>query len=636
MRRRTGVRAALLACFLLVIGTHSTAAPIPGTVHFTTAGDFSASANALAVFDKIDELDSDLTITLGDLSYGTAGQEQAWCDQVTSRVGEGYPFELLAGNHESNGQNGNINDFSACLPNQLPGVKGVYGRQYYVDVPQNDPIVRFINISPGLPYPDGNWNYPAGSARYNWTKDKIDTAQADGIPWIVVSMHKPCITVGIYTCESGADLFNLLLAEKVDLVLGGHEHGYQRSHQLTHRTGCTSLTPNQYNANCVIDNDDAFAKGAGTVAAVVGTGGVGQREVFANDPEADYFAATAGSNLNQTFGVLDVKATDDRLTAKFERATGGTLADTFTITRGAPNEPPVAAFTSNCTDLACTFDGSGSSDPDGTITGYAWNFGDNSSGTGAAPSHTYAAAGAYPVTLTVTDNGGVARSLTKNVTVTGGAITTYVSDTFTRTVASGFGSTAPAPGGAWTHAGGNTNFSVNGSQGLIRVAAGAGPTAYLAGVNAPSADLTTTVSLDKVPAGGTMYLSILGRRVGAEYYSTKIKISASGSTAIELVRKPATGAEVVLQSSIVVPGTYAVGDSLNVRLQAIGSNPTLLQAKVWEVGTTEPISWQRSVSDSTPGLQTGGSVGIYPYLSGGATNAPVTVRIDELTVKAAP
>ena len=71
----------------------------------------------------------DLNLALGDLSYGATGAEQAWCDFVTARVGAGFPFELLAGNHESNGQNGNINDFSACLPNQLPGVVGTYGRQ---------------------------------------------------------------------------------------------------------------------------------------------------------------------------------------------------------------------------------------------------------------------------------------------------------------------------------------------------------------------------------------------------------------------------------------------------------------------------------------------------------------------------
>ena len=107
----------------------------PGSVHSSAAGDYATSANTAAVLDTVDSLADDLHLALGDLSYGTTGQEQAWCDFVTSRVGAGYPFELVAGNHESSGENGNINDFSACLPNQLPGAVGTYGRQYYVDVP---------------------------------------------------------------------------------------------------------------------------------------------------------------------------------------------------------------------------------------------------------------------------------------------------------------------------------------------------------------------------------------------------------------------------------------------------------------------------------------------------------------------
>ncbi|WP_113699336.1 S8 family serine peptidase [Nonomuraea lactucae] len=81
------------------------------------------------------------------------------------------------------------------------------------------------------------------------------------------------------------------------------------------------------------------------------------------------------------------------------------------------NRPPTAAFTSSCNQLACSFNGSGSSDPDGTIASHAWDFGDGSSGTGASPTHTYAAAGTYTVKLTVTDNQGATGSVTKQVTV---------------------------------------------------------------------------------------------------------------------------------------------------------------------------------------------------------------------------
>ena len=40
--------------------------------------------------------------------------------------------------------------------------------------------------------------------------------------------------------------------------------------------------------------------------------------------------------------------------------------------------------------VALNFDGSGSSDPDGTIVAYDWDFGDGTTGTGATPTHTYA------------------------------------------------------------------------------------------------------------------------------------------------------------------------------------------------------------------------------------------------------
>ena len=77
---------------------------------------------------------------------------------------------------------------------------------------------------------------------------------------------------------------------------------------------------------------------------------------------------------------------------------------------GVPNAPPVAAVSANPTSgtapLTVTFDGSASTDSDGSITSYAWNFGDGATGTGPAASHTYNNAGSYTATLTVTDNGG--------------------------------------------------------------------------------------------------------------------------------------------------------------------------------------------------------------------------------------
>ena len=52
------------------------------------------------------------------------------------------------------------------------------------------------------------------------------------------------------------------------------------------------------------------------------------------------------------------------------------------------------------------FDGGGSSDPDGTVTGYEWDFGDGATGSGPSPAHTYSRVGDYKVTLIVTDDKG--------------------------------------------------------------------------------------------------------------------------------------------------------------------------------------------------------------------------------------
>jgi len=86
------------------------------------------------------------------------------------------------------------------------------------------------------------------------------------------------------------------------------------------------------------------------------------------------------------------------------------------------NNAPTASFISACTGLSCNFDGTGSSDTDGTVQNYVWNFGDGNtaSGAGVTVSHSYATGGSYTVTLTVTDNGGATGQTSHSVTVSSG------------------------------------------------------------------------------------------------------------------------------------------------------------------------------------------------------------------------
>jgi PKD repeat protein len=80
------------------------------------------------------------------------------------------------------------------------------------------------------------------------------------------------------------------------------------------------------------------------------------------------------------------------------------------------NAAPTASFSSSCQALNCAFEASGSRDADGTLIGYSWDFGDGATGADATAVHSYAQAGSYTVTLTVTDDGGASASTSKTVT----------------------------------------------------------------------------------------------------------------------------------------------------------------------------------------------------------------------------
>jgi fibronectin type 3 domain-containing protein len=100
----------------------------------------------------------------------------------------------------------------------------------------------------------------------------------------------------------------------------------------------------------------------------------------------------------------------DSFTFRVNDGTVNSSDATITITVNSVNDPPVASFTatppSGPAPLAVSFNASASSDVDGTISTYAWNFGDGNFGSGITVSHTYNATGNYTAVLTVTDNLG--------------------------------------------------------------------------------------------------------------------------------------------------------------------------------------------------------------------------------------
>jgi hypothetical protein len=311
-----------------------TAAPAPGTaVHFTAQGDIGVSTGAKKVLDVVTALNPQLNLALGDFTY-KAGIEQEFCDMVTGALGTEFPYQLITGNHESDGHEGDIENFVRCLPNKLPGLQGEYGTQWRVDVPEQNPLVRFIMVSPGIDFRGGQpLDYSKDSERWRWTVDAIEEAKSQKIPWTVVGMHVPCLSVGRYDCQAGQEFTNMLIEKKVDLVLSGHDHVYQRTHQLSLGGQCQELVPAVFSGGCLVNTDASMVQGSGTVFATIGVGGVGLYEVNEGDPEAGYFASWSGKNLNPTLGTLDVTATAADLSARFVPAEGYTFTDSFTLRR---------------------------------------------------------------------------------------------------------------------------------------------------------------------------------------------------------------------------------------------------------------------------------------------------------------
>jgi PKD repeat protein/murein tripeptide amidase MpaA len=85
-------------------------------------------------------------------------------------------------------------------------------------------------------------------------------------------------------------------------------------------------------------------------------------------------------------------------------ANWGALSAIFLYIRdSSANQPPVANFTYTSSNLTVNFTDA-SSDPDGTVVAWSWNFGDGTTSSSTNPTKTYASSGTYTVILTVTDN----------------------------------------------------------------------------------------------------------------------------------------------------------------------------------------------------------------------------------------
>ncbi len=334
-------------------------------------------------------------------------------------------------------------------------------------------------------------------------------------------------------------------------------------------------------------------------------------------------ATGTGATASRTYAVagtynVTLTVTDNR---------GATNAVTKAVTvSAAPNVAPVAAFTSSTSGLAVTVDGATSSDPDGTIVSYAWGFGDGSTGSGATASRTYAAAGTYNVTLTVTDNRGGTNAITKSVTVTTPPVGNVLAkDTFARTTTAGAWGTADQ-GGAWTVTGTPARFSTVPGAGVISLNTSTAQQAMLNSVVGANTTISATFKVDKVANG--QYIQVIGRQVGVDQYILRARIAGDGTVQLYVLRNGTPiGAAFTVPDVVIAPGV-----AYTMKFQAQGTGATSLSAKMWATAAAEPAAWQITRTDTNAALQAAGSVGVYGYVPTAAGAFPLALTFTDVTV----
>jgi len=319
--KRGLIKAAVVLLIILMTSTLSLPslliAPTPVAAEsfsFGASGDIGFSKSTDASLNAVAGANLAFFLVVGDFSYNGTGTEQSWCNYITAHVGNNFPFMLEGGNHEDdNGPDGRVDNFVACLPNRLmkpdgssaieeSGLCGTkpsacYAKEYYFDYPVDHPIARFILIGADNKFDGVKYQYPANSPHYQWLDSSILQAKNQGL-WVIVGMHKLCISAGVMGCAIGVDLARLLINDKVDIVLQGHDHLYERSKQLTCIGGNPTRTVQAiYDPTCVANDGTSgiYNYGKGTIFLVNGQfGGRAFVDLNCNDPEASYFAKGMG------------------------------------------------------------------------------------------------------------------------------------------------------------------------------------------------------------------------------------------------------------------------------------------------------------------------------------------------------
>ena len=297
-----------------------------------------------AAFKKINkDEDLDLWMWLGDNAY-CCGRDEEYQKGVFEYFSQDLfartPIVSVPGNHEYYFKEGSektraipyFDIISTPVDGEAGGVPSGNKAYYSFDAGN----VHFISLdSYGLD--EGRKLYDRESPQYKWLLKDLEARRAQ---WTLVFLHHPPYTKRSHDSDFENDLVELRRvlvpvfdAFKVDLVLSGHSHTYERSYLIQNHTGFSQdFNPNTHmvqktRAFYTRDSPPIINKDAGTLYAVVGSAG---RLDWNQKPDPHPVSVYSNKDIG---GSLLLTVDDNRLDGKWMCA-DGTIRDNFTIFKG--------------------------------------------------------------------------------------------------------------------------------------------------------------------------------------------------------------------------------------------------------------------------------------------------------------
>ena len=292
----------------------------PESVLIGAIADHGTSSNAQETTSNMMQIDFDLVIHAGDISYANGagsgngvGDQSVWDEYQNQieKVASKSPHMYAPGNHEEDSEPYGFDAYESRFY-----TTGSNSFWYSFDFE----YIHFVSIS-------SEHNYDPGSSQYTWFENDLESANEnrEDVPWIIVFAHRP-----MYSSNGDGDghgseiefreaMESLLFDYNVDLAIWGHDHHYERTHPVFEEEVYANNTGNY--------EDPYYLPGA-TIHIVAGMAG---RSVYdgLEEPQPEW---SAYRELSYGYTRFEVTKSGT-LHYEFVRNSDGKISDEFWIVR---------------------------------------------------------------------------------------------------------------------------------------------------------------------------------------------------------------------------------------------------------------------------------------------------------------